>query len=111
MGLIIEDIKVTISSSNIEHYKSLGYNIPQVKRKNGKIVTPRGTKISVKTNDLMNGSSETVRVICDNCGKTFPTHYYAYTYYNHNGSYYCNVCSSTVLEKGENSPKMESNVK
>lgn len=105
MGLIIEDIEVMISSSNIKHYKSLGYNMPQVKRKNGKTVTPRGTKIFVKSNDLMRGSSETVNVICDHCGKTFPVYYYTYTYCNHDGLYYCNECSSTVLEKGENSPR------
>lgn len=105
MGLIIEDIEIIISSSNIKHYKSLGYNIPQVKRKNGKAVTPRGTKIFVKSNDLMRGSSEIVNIICDHCGKIFPIHYYTYTYCNHDGLYYCNNCSSTVLAKGENSPR------
>lgn len=105
MGLIIEDIEVELSSSNMKHYESLGYKFPKVKRKNGKMVTPRGTKILIKTNDLMNGSSEMVNVMCDHCEKIFQIHYYTYTYCNHNGLYYCNICSSTILESGEKSPK------
>lgn len=105
MGLLNESIEVELSSSNMKHYKSLGYKFPKVKRKNGKLVTPRGTKILVKTNDLMKGSSEIVNVKCDHCGKIFPIYYYTYTYYNHDGLYYCNNCSSTVLEAREKSPK------
>lgn len=105
MGLIEEYIEVTLSSSNINHYESFGYDIPRVKNKFGKFVVPRGTKIRVKTTELMSGSSEKVHIKCDHCGKIIKIYYYTYSNYNHNGLYYCNDCSSTVLESGENNPR------
>ena len=101
MGLITEELEVVLSSSNTPHYESLGYNIPRVKRHN-RLVIPRGTTIKVKTSDLMRGSSVIVTVQCEHCGKTIKIPYYQYTYCNHDGLYYCNICSSTVLVSGEN---------
>lgn len=102
MGLINEYIEVELSSSNMKHYLMKGYDIPKVKSKNGKYVTPRGTKIMVLSNDLMRGSSEKVKIQCDHCKKIYKRHYYEYSYYNHDGLCYCNKCSSTVLQSGEN---------
>lgn len=110
MGLIQEYIEIELSSSNINHYSKLGYYIPKIKRKNGKYVTPRGTKIKVLTTDLMKGSSEIVNLKCDCCGNIFKRNYYSYIYCNHNGLYYCNKCSSTILESGENNPRWNPNI-
>lgn len=110
MGLINEKIKIELSSSNMRHYSNLGYEMPKVKRKNGKYVTPRGTKIYVSTKDLMYGSSEIVRVECDCCKKIYKLHYYTYSYCNHGGLYYCNNCSSKILVSGENHPRWNSSI-
>lgn len=110
MGLIEEDIQIELSSSNIKHYSNMGYGIPKAQRKNGKHVTPRGTKIFVSSKDLMRGSSEIVRVECDCCKKISKVHYYTYSYCHHDGIYYCNSCSNKILTSGENNPRWNSTI-
>lgn len=83
MGLIVEDIEVELSSSNIKHYTSLGYIIPKRKNAVGKLTTPRGTKIKVKSFDLQRGSSEFIHIKCDLCGQILTQHYYQYSYRKH----------------------------
>lgn len=111
MGLIVEDIEVELSSSNIKHYTSLGYIIPKRKNAVGKLTTPRGTKIKVKSFDLQRGSSEFIHIKCDLCGQILTQHYYQYSYRKHEKNIcYCNKCSSTMFTSGENSGKWNSTI-
>ena len=94
MGLISKTVMVSINSTNVKHYESLGYHIPKRKDKQGRIVTPIGTKIMVKANDLKKGSNVTVKCTCDKCGRELIWRYKNYNkYVKENGETYCNKCS------------------
>lgn len=51
-----------------KHYENLGYEIPKAINKNGKLVSPRGTKILVNVEHLFKGSEVRVIKVCDLCG-------------------------------------------
>ena len=67
MGLITEEVQVPISPSNIKHYKNLGYN-------NIKI----GDLITVKIENLTEGSSVLIECRCDYCNEKLNITYKAY---------------------------------
>lgn len=67
MGLITKEVQVPISASNIKHYKNLGYN-------NIKI----GDLITVKIEDLTEGSGVPIECRCDYCNKKLDITYKAY---------------------------------
>jgi len=46
-------VEVELNSNTIKYYGDLGYEIPKI-YKNNKLITPKGTKIYVKENDLIN---------------------------------------------------------
>lgn len=94
-------IEVLLCGKNIKYYENLGYNIPRVKKRWGMSVL-RGTKITVKIEDLQNGSNIKIPLKCDICGLSHSTKYQDYLKYNHNGLTYCNKCSNTVLLSGKN---------
>ena len=75
MGLIGDYIEVGLNGTNIKHFEDLGYQIPRVKDKWGKIIVPRGTKIKVKIEDLTQYSKATVSLECDCCHKIYDTTY------------------------------------
>lgn len=102
MGLIGDYIEVGLNGTNIKHFEDLGYEIPRVKDKWGKIIVPRGTKIKVKIEDLTQYSKATVSLECDCCHKIYDTTYSTYTRYNDNGMIYCNSCASKIKNSGEN---------
>ena len=78
----------------ISYYESLGYHIPKRKDKHGRIVTPIGTKIMVKVEDLKKGSNVSVKCTCDKCGRELIWRYKNYNkYVKENGETYCNKCS------------------
>ena len=68
MGLITEEVEVKIYGSNMKHYEELGYEIPKIKNKRGKLVLQKGATIKVKTKDLNKSSKVIVKVACDCCG-------------------------------------------
>ena len=101
MGLIGDYIEVGLNGTNIKHFEDLGYEIPRVKDKWGKIIVPRGTKIKVKIEDLTQYSKATVSLECDCCHKIYDTTYSTYTSYNDNGLIYCSSCASKLKNFGE----------
>ena len=101
--MIINDkVEVNVFSSNVPYYESLGYKIPRYKNDRGKLKIKRGTKITVKVEDLPKGSTVKLRVKCDKCGKEYDMIYSNYIKQNHNGKTYCKHCFCTVLLSGEN---------
>ena len=100
--LLDKEVKVTLCSGNIKYYESLGYHIPRSRNKHGKITVPRGTKITVKVDDLPPSSGVLVQVQCDACQKTYYIAYGNYGRWNHDGAIYCGNCSRSVMNSGEN---------
>jgi len=68
MGLITKIVEVKLNSRNVKHYEDLYYEIPRYNL-NNKLTVKHGTKITVKVEDLTNGSGIKVDVECDGCGK------------------------------------------
>lgn len=78
MAILEKEIWISLSSRNIKHYETLGYEIPKIKSKLGKMQTPVGTKILVKVEDLPKQSNVQLTKICDDCGKfIFNQYFYA----------------------------------
>lgn len=108
MGLLSEYVEVTLNTTTVHHYESLGYFIPRHIGSRGEVSVPRHTKIIVKVADLTKGSSEKVLVECDNCSKRHYTTYYTYNkrfYRGENGNgYYCTYCVNKLFRQGKNNP-------
>lgn len=69
MSILEEMVFVGLNHMNTAYYEKLGYEIPRSLNKAGKLRIPMGTKISVKINDLQEGSEVLVTRCCDICGK------------------------------------------
>ena len=105
MGLITEEVEVTIGVKNLKHYEELGYEIPKEINKYGKLSYSYGAKIKVKTVDLQNGSSIKVLVKCDGCGEESLRRYCDYLKsVKKDGKTYCLKCA-TKLYSCENTRK------
>lgn len=102
MGLLNTKVKIGISYKLIDYYEELGYEIPRIKNKQGKMIIDSKTKMQVMIKDLPNGSHMPVNIKCDKCGKEYQTPYRTYIQHNHNGKTYCRNCSSSVFCSGEN---------
>lgn len=100
MGLLSTEVEVLLQGINIKYYENLGYEIPRTKTKYG-LCVPKGTKIKVKTEDLSYGSSVTVDVNCDLCGKKYKEKYRDYYKHNHDGKCYCHACANKLFNSGE----------
>lgn len=110
MGLISTEVEVGLNNKTIKYYEDLGYEVPIYKNKWGKSAVKRGTKITVKVEDLQTNSKTKVKVKCDCCGKEYEIKYYHYNNQNHDGKIYCNECVNTVLHSGENHPNWNPNL-
>ena len=96
--LLTKTVEVQITSNTFEYYKNKGYEIIRKMNKNGKLVTPRGTKIIINVEDLKDGSDTKVSVKCDNCGKILNISWGVYLkYLKANNLYYCNSCSTKLI--------------
>ena len=102
--LLSTEVEVVLYSGNIEHYESLGYEIPRYIDSHGCLRVRRGSKIKVKVNDLTEGSNVLVKIKYDCCGKISDMPYYAYKRHNHDGKIYCTHCNCSILLSGENNP-------
>lgn len=60
---------VVCGNSTDKHYQQFGYEIPKEKNKKGRMVSPVGTKILVKIEDLTIQSGAKVTKVCDICSK------------------------------------------
>jgi len=97
MGLITKEIMVKLGVRNMLHYKNLGYEIPKIK-KWGRYITPRGTEILVKVEDLTDGSNVQVEVECDNCLIKSFTRLTDYRKCIHkDGIYFCSPCGTKII--------------
>lgn len=100
--IITKEIEVTLCSKTIKYYESLGYKIPRVKNKWGKIVVPRGTKILVRPQDLTENSALNFEVECDNCHKHYKVNNQNYNRTKHGNKIYCHSCAEKLFNGGEN---------
>jgi hypothetical protein len=69
LAILEKEVWVVLGTRNDKHFEKLGYDIPKIKNKSGKLAVPRGTKISVKVEDLPKSSMVKLTKICDDCGK------------------------------------------
>jgi hypothetical protein len=76
MAIKEKEILVSLHPSNMDYYRNKGYDIPKYFDKKGRSKVKRGTKILVKTTDIIAGSSLTLTKICDECGKETPNIHY-----------------------------------
>ena len=65
MPILTREVEVKLWGQNVKHYKNLGYD--------GK----RGDIITVKVEDLQDGSNASIQYLCDYCGKEIITIVYA----------------------------------
>jgi hypothetical protein len=73
-----KEVEINLTSSVINHYENLGYEIPRYKNSSGQLCVKKGTKIIVKVEDLPRTSLVKVDVQCDYCGKKHPKAYGKY---------------------------------
>lgn len=110
MGLLTKEVEVILNGKNIKYFEDLGYVIPRIKNKYGKIVTPRGSKICVKVDDLLKYSKTKIRVECDVCHVIHSTSYSNYFNHNYDGKTYCNCCAKKLFTSRENHPNWNSDL-
>lgn len=101
MPILTKEVEVKLNSSNIAHFKSLGYDIPmkesceRYKKRGINLVYDLGAPFIVKVEDLMKNSGVYIDVLCDMCKETI-VHV---TYHGYNkaidetGSCVCRPCS------------------
>lgn len=93
--ILDEKVLVNIAAPNKKYYLDLGYEIPESKDKQGRIRTPRGTKIEVFVRDLPSDSHVKIHVSCDCCGKIITPTYQAYNAkIEKYGDYVCRKCEN-----------------
>ena len=99
--ILTKEVEVKLNSSNIAHFKNLGYDIPmkepceRYKKRGINLVYDLGAPFIVKVEDLMKNSRVYIDVLCDMCKETI-VHV---TYHDYNkaidetGSCVCRPCS------------------
>lgn len=102
--LLSKEVEVTTGIGMDSYYESKGYIISKYYNKSKKKwFVKKGTKITVKIEDLSPYSNMTVLVVCDNCGKELKS--IKWQDYNkcvkEDGKYYCHKCSHNLFS-GEN---------
>ena len=88
-------IEVGLGGCNTKYYENLGYTINRYKNKSYKYVVLRGSKITVKVEDLPLKSKVKVICICDSCGKSCEISYSNYNKNKRSGEKtFCKKCKS-----------------
>jgi DNA-directed RNA polymerase subunit M/transcription elongation factor TFIIS len=89
--ILQETVSITLNSSNIKHYESLGYSIPRIRAKYypHTLSVPRGTNLLIKIKDLQSQSHIKVDVQCDICGTKKKIRYYTL---EKSSRYICSPC-------------------
>lgn len=104
--MILDDyVQVQLNPRNVEHFQKLGYKIPYIIKNNKKTIQ-RNTFITVKPQDLSDGSHIRINVQCDNpkCQEHNNIEYRLYkSVIEKYGNYLCRSCShehqkETLLE-------------
>ena len=95
--LITTEKEITLNNNAIKYYEEKGYDIPKTKLSNGKIGVKRGTKITIKTEDLKDNSAERIWYQCDCCGEKKEISWQLYKQtVDENGKKYCRTCGSKI---------------
>lgn len=102
MPFLDEYIEVPLGTRNDKIFQSLGYDIPKRKDKWGNY-TSSGFTLKVKVSELPKSSNYFVNYGCDECGKNLRIKLNDYKNHNHNGKYYCVLCSAKIFNSGERS--------
>ena len=93
MGLITKEVEIVLSGNNINHFESLGYNIPRRKNKWGVLTVAQNTTIIINVDDLNDTSHMEVVVQCDCCGKNINIYWKNYKKgIFDDDKYYCKHC-------------------
>ena len=109
--LITKEVEVVLGSANIRHYEDLNYEMPRIKNKKYRMIVPRGTKITVKVEDLQKGTHIEIQCLCDYCLEegietVISKPYYKYISSNVNG-----IINKDCCENCSNKKIKESNLK
>lgn len=100
--IINEFSQVGISGSNMKWLMSKGYIMPTTTDKRGRVSVKKGTKISVKTIDLLPKTSVEVQVMCEDCGEIRTIQYNTLagrknSQYLKTGETLCSKCANTRM--------------
>jgi len=97
--LLTKEVEVTLAGKNIIYYENLGYEIPRKINKSAQYGVPRGTRITIKVEDLYVGAHTEVEVLCDKCKEVvFNKPYRDYlTQVERHGANYCKECGKYYL--------------
>jgi len=97
MSIVDKEIQITVHNKNIKYYEDKGYQIPKYKYQ-GMLRVKRGTKITIKTEDLSQGSHTLIKMKCDKCGKIQNVIWKNYLQQKHqDNKYYCKQCSNKMF--------------
>lgn len=101
MGILTKKVEVRVNPRNVGYYEDLGYKIPKKrateinqKKHKKEFVCDFDKMITVKVEDLPDGSNVNVEVLCDFCKKNkvvVPYYRYIMAIKNH-GNYSCKEC-------------------
>ena len=88
-----QEVVVKWNNYTKKYYESLGYQFTNI-----------GDAFMIKAFELQNNSAVEVKVVCDECGKTFDRKYKDYNKIisNNNGKYICKSCTTKIRNKKEN---------
>jgi len=89
--ILQETVLVTLSPSNIQYFKSLGYEIPIYLDKKNRLLVKRNSQIEVQVSDLPKSSHVKVLCKCDECGKERKIPFYQY-------KPLCSICAHQTKE-------------
>lgn len=101
MGLITNEVEITLNNRTIRWYENKGYEIPKYyNKKRCKYIIKSGTKIKVKVEDLTNGSTP---IIDTNVNINIPRSAIAFDETKH--KYKCSCCGKGFTKQQGNFQK------
>ena len=109
--LITKEVEVVLGSANIRHYEDLNYEMPRIKNKKYRMIVPRGTKITVKVEDLQKGTHIEIQCLCDYCLEDGIETVISKSYYKYISSNVNGIINKDCCENCSNKKIKESNLK
>lgn len=102
--LLTIEVEVDITGT-WRHFESKGYIIPKYVDANNSHRVKKGTKITVKTEDLSSNSSIKIKYACESCKEVFETKYSSFL---KNKKGFCQKCNIKTLGSNKDSIKKRS---
>lgn len=99
MTVLENEIWITLTNNVIKYYEELGYVIPKVENKRGRIIVKNGTKILVKVDHLPKASNVIITRICNKCGDKRELKYVNVLRHRKNGEDLCVRCGTLKIKK------------